>query len=488
MIKSSRTKRRRLQEEIALNELFNEDHYVKTANSLPSTSTNFEPTEISIIEANTNVFIQSPYVLETNVDNSSTYMSPNNFESIENNLLIFIMYTVIHFEVDDTVEAVPSYWFSEDKCAWPILRSNIKRFIEKKVQPNDLEFSMLKARKLCGEISSLSDAKQLATKAMCTSNLSGDDIRTIRMKKKHLKNTISDPPTFKNNDDNRHYSNKSRDNLYTLHTDDVSIHNNQEGNLSLEDDCKLKKARSSVFDVSSSDEEHQSNSSSISFHQPSIPTSIHQTSTSYTNEPSTSTYTYKPSTSTYQSKASINSMQPITDLHADILKKIYNTVIGIKLDVKENNYKITRLENTINDLKQSHRDTNIYQHKDKKTWDFPIKTLEELDKFEEKLNDDQFKSNVILEKSLYVRDSVGATVRSILYKMFDDNLLMLFSYIGQKKKKTFSALKSNNVIFDAVRKIFAYQNVPEQDIINPIKLHLAQAKARLEKKNNKNKD
>jgi len=87
MIKSSRTKRRRLQEDIASNELFNEDHYVKTANSLPLTSTNFEPTENSMIEANTNVFIQSPYVSETNVDNSSTYMSPNNFESIVNNVL-----------------------------------------------------------------------------------------------------------------------------------------------------------------------------------------------------------------------------------------------------------------------------------------------------------------------------------------------------------------------------------------------------------------
>lgn len=65
------------------------------------------------------------------------------------------MYTVIHFEEDDTVEAVPSYWFSEDQCAWPILRSNIKRFIEKKIKPNDLEFYMLKARKLCGEISKL---------------------------------------------------------------------------------------------------------------------------------------------------------------------------------------------------------------------------------------------------------------------------------------------------------------------------------------------
>jgi len=66
------------------------------------------------------------------------------------------MYTVVNFEEDNTVEAVPSYWFSGDQCAWPILRSNIKQFIKKKVKPNDLEFFMLKARILCaGEISKL---------------------------------------------------------------------------------------------------------------------------------------------------------------------------------------------------------------------------------------------------------------------------------------------------------------------------------------------
>jgi len=45
---------------------------------------------------------------------------------------------------------------------------------------------------------------------MCTSNLSGDYIRTTRMKKKHLKNTINDPPTFKNNGINQsmNYKNK----------------------------------------------------------------------------------------------------------------------------------------------------------------------------------------------------------------------------------------------------------------------------------------
>ncbi|KAL5246291.1 hypothetical protein ACI65C_013699 [Semiaphis heraclei] len=185
--------------------------------------------------------------------------------------------------------------------------------------------------------------------------------------------------------------------------------------LSLEDDSTMKKARSSIFDVSSSDDEHlstQSNSPHTSVNQPSNSSYAHQpiaynlqlsvsTSTYTNNEPSISTYTSKPSTSTYQSNSSITSVQPIT-------------VVGIKLDIKENNYKLTRLENTINDMKEFYRNTNnvIHQRTENKTWDFPIKALDELENFEEKLSDDQFKSNVILEKSLYVRDSVGAFVLS----------------------------------------------------------------------------
>ncbi|XP_050055735.1 uncharacterized protein LOC126549702 isoform X2 [Aphis gossypii] len=234
------------------------------------------------------------------------------------------MYTVIHFEEDDTVEAVPSYWFSEDQCAWPILRSNIKRFIEKKIKPNDLEFYMLKARKLCGEISSLSDAKKLATKATCTSNLSGDDIRAARMKKKNSKNTINDPPMFKTNDINQtmnHNNQEDNDDSYFMGKKSLSykasknIHKRKfespkkkcspsSNLLSLEDDSKMKKARSSIFDVSSSDDEHlstQSNSPHISVHQPSTSSYAHQP-IAYNLQPSVSTSTYtnnEPSISTY---------------------------------------------------------------------------------------------------------------------------------------------------------------------------------------------
>lgn len=77
------------------------------------------------------------------------------------------MYTVVHFEEDDTVEAVPSYWFSGNQCAWPIQKSNIKRFIEKNIKPNDMDFIKLKARTLCGQISKLKIQNEL-NQNICT--------------------------------------------------------------------------------------------------------------------------------------------------------------------------------------------------------------------------------------------------------------------------------------------------------------------------------
>lgn len=64
--------------------------------------------------------------------------------------------------------------------------------------------------------------------------------------------------------------------------------------------------------------------------------------------------------------------------------------------MKENNYKITRLENSINELKDLYRPGNcITNNQHLNTWNFPIKTVEELENFEEKLNDDEFKSNIV---------------------------------------------------------------------------------------------
>lgn len=65
------------------------------------------------------------------------------------------MWVVVHFTIDNSVEAVPITWYNNDDgtCAWPNKTVNPVRSIQKMTLPNKLEFKWLKARKLgsvCG--------------------------------------------------------------------------------------------------------------------------------------------------------------------------------------------------------------------------------------------------------------------------------------------------------------------------------------------------
>jgi len=62
-------------------------------------------------------------------------------------------YSVVHFYIDETVEAVPSYWVEGDFCAWPTNKNCVSKFIQNKHKPNDFDFTYLKARVLLNGIS-----------------------------------------------------------------------------------------------------------------------------------------------------------------------------------------------------------------------------------------------------------------------------------------------------------------------------------------------
>lgn len=46
-----------------------------------------------------------------------------------------------------------------------------------------------------------------------------------------------------------------------------------------------------------------------------------------------------------------------------------------------------------------------------------------------------------------MKNSLTSTIRQMLRYIFDDEVLQLFSYVGQKKKKIFSSLASCAIIF-----------------------------------------
>jgi len=59
-------------------------------------------------------------------------------------------WSVIYFPKDNSVEAVPDFWFDKNKsiCAWPVQTKFVKKMIENYQKPNKTNFTYHTARKL----------------------------------------------------------------------------------------------------------------------------------------------------------------------------------------------------------------------------------------------------------------------------------------------------------------------------------------------------
>lgn len=57
-----------------------------------------------------------------------------------------IMWCIVCFEFDNTIAAVPQFWFKNNVCAWPIKSTN--KYIERRANPNELEFKYYKSKML----------------------------------------------------------------------------------------------------------------------------------------------------------------------------------------------------------------------------------------------------------------------------------------------------------------------------------------------------
>lgn len=102
------------------------------------------------------------------------------------------MYSVVHFFGDDSVEPVPSIWISKNgTCAWPKNGALIKKYIQLKTIPNEIEFVYHKARVLKTNIKSLGEANSLAEKGCTQSDLSDYTGDLMKSKRKIKEKKIS---------------------------------------------------------------------------------------------------------------------------------------------------------------------------------------------------------------------------------------------------------------------------------------------------------
>lgn len=60
------------------------------------------------------------------------------------------MWNVVLFQNENTVAAVPSHWVKNSLCAWP--KKDYKKYLERRVNPNKIEFDYYKTRVLKKDI------------------------------------------------------------------------------------------------------------------------------------------------------------------------------------------------------------------------------------------------------------------------------------------------------------------------------------------------
>lgn len=64
-----------------------------------------------------------------------------------------MLWSVINFIDDNTVEVVPSFWVNKTSCAWP--KRNAKKFIKDAIAPNEFDFDYLPAKRMCHDLGNI---------------------------------------------------------------------------------------------------------------------------------------------------------------------------------------------------------------------------------------------------------------------------------------------------------------------------------------------
>lgn len=70
------------------------------------------------------------------------------------------MWAIVHFVDDNSVEIVPSYWISDEKCAWPKNSHAAHKLRNNRVKPNSYEFNYYRVRVLSKNISKLQNFRK----------------------------------------------------------------------------------------------------------------------------------------------------------------------------------------------------------------------------------------------------------------------------------------------------------------------------------------
>ncbi|CAI6353126.1 unnamed protein product [Macrosiphum euphorbiae] len=410
------------------------------------------------------------------------------------------MWSVVCFTGDNTVAAVPKFWYRDGYCAWP--NKFIRKNIERRVNPNELEFTHFKSKVLHTDIANLLEARSVAQDNSGISSNEHFDVNTnlkrIRKPKSIYKKNepvkIPSPPG--------HISEESEDfTLFNIDDDSdkdksYTIARNESSPSSDEDNCLfnnktlISKLNVEIPQFKQSKKTSTEETSEISgiankklkiFHHNISTNSSHQSSTPEV-----------PTTKISTSTSSII-LSPSIEIESDkaFKKFVTRSLTNIKYEIES----IQKRQDSFRELLETYFEkfSNPSTHHstifDSDVFNeiICIEYDNELEIMEEKLmTDKSYKNQVIVSLNRLVGDSLSETIRKIMQKLFSDKFLSKYSYIGFKGKHQFSTLQCCSLIFESINKMKKFRDIPLKEIKKPIELWLAQAPSRLKKQAAKN--
>ncbi|CAI6354311.1 unnamed protein product [Macrosiphum euphorbiae] len=405
------------------------------------------------------------------------------------------MWTVVLFETDNTVNVVPNFWYSNGICQWPKknLRTDTKNMIKRRSKPDEVTFNSYKARPLLENIVSYVEAEAKAIKAQKTDELSSNDDDKITRKLRKIKQTS--PPITKKF--------KEKSHLPKIPVFDASVTtDDNEGSTDYDSDVdKLYKTNTkestvpfsqSFKDNSYYDTSPENGLYNIDHQEPSTS----QTAVSYgsgskkkkTHHTSSSDQLNKNIDYTVQPIISPSSANKSADESDQAFRKcVRRSLANLKYDAEHFHKRFDAQESLLEkilaklDSQESKGSAMVYNDYD----DVDLGVIdndEDLNNMEEKLiNDKPYRNAVIILLSRFVGNTLPETIRKIMQRLFTDQFLSKYSFIGFKGKHQFSTLQCCSIIYDIVRKMKKFKDTANIDIEKPIKNWMAQATPRIKK-------
>ncbi|XP_025192773.1 uncharacterized protein LOC112592846 [Melanaphis sacchari] len=408
------------------------------------------------------------------------------------------MWSVVCFTEDNTVAAVPKFWYRDGYCAWP--NRSFQKYIDRRVNPNELEFTHFKAKVLHTDIANLLEARSVAQDNSGISSNENPDVNTnlkrIRKPKSVYKANepvnYPSPPGHISEESEDLFNindNSDKDKSYTMARNE-SVSSSDESSNCIFNDTTLKsklnvetpqfKQHKKTSTEGTSEISGTANKKLKIFHHNISTNSTHQSTT-----PEVPTTKISTSTSTI--------LSPSIELESDkaFKKFVTRSLTNIKYEIES----IQKRQDSFRELLESYFEklSNPSTHHSS-IWDSDvfheiicIENDNQLELMEEKLTTDKsYKNQVIVTLNRLVGDSLSETIRKIMQKLFSDKFLSNYSYIGFKGKHQFSTLQCCSLIFESVNKMKKFRDTPLKEIKKPIELWLAQAPSRLKKQAAKN--